>query len=102
MASPRPLPYLPTMFATCMLFQVTYVLCVVLWAIFPELKGLTLLTAVIPQFKLLDVPNFLSGLVASAVYGWFVSIVFVYFYNLWPTFSGLVSGRKNTSANIHQ
>jgi hypothetical protein len=25
------LPYLRTMFATCMLFQVIYVLCVILW-----------------------------------------------------------------------
>ena len=33
------LPYLRTMFATCMLFQVTYVLCVILWLAFPDLKG---------------------------------------------------------------
>ena len=33
------LPYVRTMFATCMLFQSFYVLCVVLWLAFPELKG---------------------------------------------------------------
>ncbi len=33
------LPYIRTMFATCMLFQVIYVLCVLLWLGFPDLKG---------------------------------------------------------------
>ncbi len=99
MTKPHALPYLQTMFATCMLFQVIYVMCVALWAIFPNLNGHALLTAVFPQFKLLDVPNFLYGLVASAVYGWFVSLVFVYFYNLWPNLLGLVSGRPNTFEN---
>ena len=47
------LPYLRTMFATCMLFQVIYVLCVVLWLAFPDLNGHALLLAVFPNFKLL-------------------------------------------------
>ena len=40
------LPYLPTMFATCM------------WVFFPELKGDALLVDIFPKFKLLDVPSF--------------------------------------------
>ncbi len=37
------LPYLRTMFATCMLFQSIFVLCVLLWLGFPELQGHALL-----------------------------------------------------------
>jgi hypothetical protein len=33
------LPYLRTMFATCMLFQVIFTLCVLLWFVDPNLKG---------------------------------------------------------------
>jgi len=94
MTRSQPLPYLPTMFATCMLFQVIYVLCVALWAVFPDLKGHALLIAIFPQFTLLDVPSFVYGLIASAMYGWFVAVVFVFFYNLWPGFVGLISGRN--------
>ena len=34
------LPYLPAMFATCMLFQVIYVLCVALWVFFPNSEAM--------------------------------------------------------------
>jgi ABC-type multidrug transport system permease subunit len=94
MTKSHPLPYLPTMFATCMLFQVIYVLCVGLWAAFPDLQGHALLIDIFPQFKLLDVPSFVYGLIASAMYGWVVAVVFVLFYNLWPSFVGLISGRN--------
>ena len=79
----HPLPYLPTMFASCMLFQVLYVLCVALWAVFPGLEGHAIMSALIPQFQFLDFLNFIYGLVASAFYGWAVAVVFVFFYNLW-------------------
>ena len=65
MTNSEPLPYLRTMFAACMLFQVLYVLCVAFWAVFPDLKGHALLIALFPQFKLLDVPSFIYGLVAT-------------------------------------
>lgn len=90
MTSSQPLPYLAPMFATCMLFQVIYVLCVVLWALFPELRVHALLVDIFPQFKLLDIPSFVYGLIASAMYGWFVSTVFVFFYNLWPSVARLI------------
>lgn len=86
------LPYLPAMFASCMLFQVIYVLCVALWAVFPDLKGHALLIDIFPQFQLLDVPSFFYGLIASAIYGWFMAVVFVFFYNLWSSFARVISG----------
>lgn len=81
------------MFASCMLLQTLYVLCVALWALFPDLNGHIVLTTLFPQFKLLDVPNFIYGLVLSAIYGWFVAAVFVFFYNLWPALRLLPTGR---------
>lgn len=94
MARTEPLPYLPPMFAACMLFQTIYVLCVVLWAFFPELSGHALLTNIFPQFRLLDAPSFFYGLILSAMYGWFVAAGFVFFYNLWPAFLRVVTGRR--------
>lgn len=79
------LPYLRNMFATCMLFQAIYALCVLLWLIDPSLKGHTLLPAIFPNFKLLTLGSFVYGLIASGIYGWIVAIIFVFFYNLWPT-----------------
>ena len=74
------LPYLPAMFASCMLFQTLYVLCVAMWFAFPDLSGHVLLTNIFPQFRLLDLPNFFYGLILSAIYGWFVSVVFVVWF----------------------
>ena len=52
---------------------------------------------IFPQFKLLDIPSFVYGLIASAMYGWFVSAVFVFFYNLWPSVARLIWGRTMVS-----
>jgi hypothetical protein len=97
MTKSEPIPYLQTMFATCMLFQVIYILCVALWIFFPELRGHALLVDIFPQFKLLDVTNFIYGLIASGVYGWIVSAIFVFFYNLWPNVSRIVWRRRTMS-----
>ena len=87
------LPYVRTMFATCMLFQVVYVLCAVLWLGFPDLKGHALLPAIFPNLALLTIGSFIYGLIASAVYGWIVAIIFVFFYNLWPNLAAPLPGR---------
>lgn len=97
MAKYHPLPYLPTIFAGCMLFQVVYVLCVALWAAFPEMAGHALLVSIFPGFSLLDVPSFFYGLIASAFYGWFIAVVFVFFYNLWAGVARLITGEKARS-----
>ncbi|MFZ5616707.1 MAG: hypothetical protein ACOZAA_05220 [Pseudomonadota bacterium] len=90
----HPLAYLPTLFASCMLFQVIYVLCVALWTVFPNLKGHALLLEIFPGFELLNLASFFYGLIASALYGWFVATVFVFFYNLWAGVVRIVSGGK--------
>jgi hypothetical protein len=93
------LPYLRTMFATCMLFQVIYVLCVVLWLAFPDPNGHALLLAVFPNFKLLTVGSFIYGFIASMVYGWIAAIIFVFFFNLWPQLTAAVVGRRAVRAS---
>jgi hypothetical protein len=87
------LPYVRTMFATCMLFQVIYVLCVLLWFINPTLKGHYLLPAIFSNFTLLTLGSFIYGLIASGVYGWIVAIVFVFFYNFWPSVAAAFAQR---------
>lgn len=91
------LPYLRAMFATCMLFQVVYVLCVLLWLADPGLKVHALLPAIFPNFTLLTVGSFIYGLIASMVYGWITAIIFVFFYNLWPTLAAPVVGPRTAS-----
>ena len=97
MAKDQSLPYLPAMFASCMLFQTLYVLCVGLWFAFPDLSGHLLLTNIFPQFRLLDLPSFVYGLILSAIYGWFVAAIFVFFYSLWPALLRLVAGGKTAA-----
>jgi hypothetical protein len=88
------LPYLRTMFATCMLFQVVYTLCVLLWLAFPQLAGHALLPAIFPSFTFLTIGSFIYGLIASMIYGWIAAIIFVFFYNLWPAVAAAVFGRR--------
>ena len=88
------LPYVRTMFAACMLFQTIYVLCVVLWLAFPDLKGHALLPAIFPNFNLITLGSFIYGLVASMLYGWIAAIVFVFFFNLWPQVVAAVLGPR--------
>lgn len=91
------LPYLRAMFASCMLFQVIYLLCVLLWFVDPTLKGHYLLPAVFPNFTLLTIASFIYGFIASGIYGWFVAITFVFFYNLWPSFAALFAPESTTA-----
>jgi hypothetical protein len=82
------------MFATCMLFQVIYLLCVMLWLAVPTLRGHELLAAIFPNFELLTIGSFIYGLFASMIYGWIAAILFVFFYNLWPS----LIARRGTKA----
>lgn len=95
----HPLPYLPTMFGACMLFMTGYLACLALWTFLPGLPTHTLLATLFPQFELLTLPSFVYGLVASALYGWFVAIVFVFFYNLWGGIVRVVVGGKDAQEN---
>jgi hypothetical protein len=73
------------------------VLCVLLWLGYPELKGHAFLPAIFPNFTLLTVGSFIYGLIASMVYGWIAAIIFVFFYNLWPTAAAALLGQRVAS-----
>ncbi|HWA23733.1 MAG TPA: hypothetical protein VG735_15170 [Caulobacterales bacterium] len=100
-----PLPYLPAMFGACMLFMSIYLGCLAIWTFWPDLPTHALLALAFPQFELLTMPRFFYGLVASALYGWFVAIVFVFFYSLWRWVARAVTGDKviegNSSPGAH-
>lgn len=93
MKNHSPLPYLPNLFASCMVFMVIYTLCVLLWIWMPEMPGHVILTTLIPSFKLLDFANFCYGMMMSAIYGWFIAGTYVFFHNLWPKLLHLISVR---------
>lgn len=82
--------YLATMFAMCMLFMTLYVFCVILWMLWPELAGHFMLVALFPGFKLLDMVNFVYGLVMSGIYGVIIAALYVFFHNLWPKVANTV------------
>jgi hypothetical protein len=90
------------MFAACMLFQVFYLFCVGLWAAFPELRSHGLLIDIFSGFNLLDVSSFFYGLIASAMYGWLVAVVFVFFYNLWAGAAPALWRRSRQAATAEQ
>ena len=94
MTRQQALPYFPAMFGACMLFQVTYVLCVVLWFAFPGLRGHAVLPAVFPNFTLLTIGSFIYGLIASMIYGWIAAVIFVFFFNLWPIIAAQLFGPR--------
>ena len=63
-------------------FVISYVLCVLVYLVFPDVgSGHALLTLLLPGFKLLSLGTFLLGLVESFIYGWFVALVFGPLYN---------------------
>lgn len=93
------LPYLPAMFGACMLFMISYVACLAIWTFLPGLPSHALLATIFPQFELLTLPSFFYGLGASALYGWFVAFVFVFFYNLWGGIVRVILGGNDTSGN---
>jgi hypothetical protein len=79
------------MFATCMVFQAIYLACIALWFVAPDLLGHSMLVDFLPGFKFLSAGSFIYGLILAGLYGWFVSVVFVFFYNLWPRVSSIFS-----------
>lgn len=97
-AQSHPLPYLPAMFGACMLFQILYLACLGLWALFPALPGHAVLADIFPQFEILTVWSFIYGLVASMIYGWIVAGLFVFFYNLWIELARVFAGKRKATA----
>jgi len=88
------LPYVRTMFATGMLFQVIYVACVLLWFIDPQSERA--LVAAIDFSELYAADNWKLHLWPDRERpeGWIAAITFVFFYNLWPGLALALFGRR--------
>lgn len=92
------LPYLPTMFGACMVFQSLYVACLALWAFAPDFGAHEVLQYAFPGFEFLTPASFIYGVVASAIYGWFIAVVFVFSYNLWGAVARTLFAGKRAAA----
>lgn len=77
-------PYLPHMFAWCMLMMTVFSACAAAWLIDPVLPGHLLLQFFVPGFETMSIGVFGLGVVLAAIYGNLLGAVYVFFFNLWP------------------
>ncbi len=80
-APARLIPIVPLGMALGLFLVVSYLACVVLYLIAPDLAGHALLVQLLPGFKLLDWHSFFLGLLESFGYGWYVALIFAPLYN---------------------
>lgn len=72
----------PLGLSLALFFTISYVACVVLYLIAPDMaSGHAVLVLFLPGFKLLDWGSFGLGLVESFGYGWYVALIFGPLYN---------------------
>jgi len=65
---------------------ISYILCVLLYLIFPQaIASHAMLTLFLPGFKLLSWGSFILGLIESFAYGWYVALIFGPLYNYFAT-----------------
>lgn len=65
---------------------ISYALCVLFYLLFPEsVERHVLLSLFLPWLKVLTLPGFLLGLVASVACGWYVALVFAPLYNFFAS-----------------
>lgn len=63
-------------------FVISYVLCVVLYILFPSLVlNHAVLTLFLPGFQLLSWGSFILGAIESFGYGWYIALVFGPIFN---------------------
>ena len=63
-------------------FVITYILCVLLYLVFPQaVVSHAMLTLFLPGFKLLSWGSFILGLIESFAYAWYVALIFGPLYN---------------------
>jgi hypothetical protein len=79
-------PVIPLGLSLGAFFVISYVLCVLLYLVFPQaVVNHAVLTLFLPGFKLLTWGSFLLGLVESFGYGWYVALIFGPLYNYCAT-----------------
>jgi uncharacterized protein DUF5676 len=75
-------PVIPLGLSLGAFFVISYVLCVVLYLLFPQaVLDHAMLSLFLPGFKLLTWGSFGLGLIESFGYGWYVALIFGPLYN---------------------
>lgn len=65
---------------------VSYVLCILLYFLSPNMvENHAMLALFLPGFKLLTVESFFLGLIETFGYGWYVALIFVPLYNFFAS-----------------
>ena len=73
----------PLGMALGLFLAISYLACIVLYLIAPEMaSGHAMLALFLPGFKLLTWSSFVLGLVESFGYGWYTALIFGPLYNL--------------------
>ncbi|MDX2144141.1 MAG: hypothetical protein SFV19_12360 [Rhodospirillaceae bacterium] len=85
-------PYLPHMFAWCMVLMTVFTVCAVAWLIDPVLPGHMLLQFFVPGFETMSLGVFALGFILAGIYGNLLGAVYVFFFNLWPALWRVVFG----------
>lgn len=88
------LPIWATAFGFCMLGMLSFVLCVVLWAMAHVPICHALLVYTLPGFPMITPLGVILGLILTGVIGIYAGAVFAAFFNLW----NWVLGRLNRTA----
>jgi len=82
------LPVLATSFATCMVLMVSFLACVVFWAVSQNPSMHLLLPHVLVGFPAVTVTGILVGLLGSLVVGNILGVTFALSFNLWNALTG--------------
>lgn len=82
------IPVLATSFATCMVLMVSFLACVVLWAVSHHPAMHLLLPHILVGFPAVTVTGVLIGLLGSLVIGNILGAIFALSFNLWNALSG--------------
>lgn len=79
------IPVLATSFATCMVVMITFLACVLLWAISYHPAMHMILPHVLVGFPAITVTGILVGLIGSLVVGNILGATFAFSFNAWNT-----------------
>ena len=85
----RTIPVLALGWSLSLFLVISYLLCVLLYLVFPGLVlDHAMLTLFLPWFELLTWPSFFLGLAESFGYGWYIALVFGPLYNFFAARKG--------------
>ena len=67
--------------ATSLFIMITFILCVMFDLIFPGNAMYSVWLKLLPGFEWLTLKSFITGVVESYLYGWYITLIWVPLYN---------------------